>query len=130
MNFHKTILNLGFKRVGYHEREWNRDDNYRYKMVEKKVIEQTIFDYSTKKYTVKVTKPPKWTFFYNLKIGRFTIWIRIDKNSLVSIYLDDDNNRDGVLSICDNVTITSIKDLINLMPIEIQRELNLVLLLK
>lgn len=131
MNIHKKILSLGFKRVGYHEREYRTDGSYLYQMSPKPGVTEKKYNYATRKYDITFRKAPKWTYFYLLKYSdNIKIWAKIEKHNDITIYLESPKSKTGVDVIYDmpnygnkNTTLQSEKDIIDLLPSEIQRDL-------
>ena len=131
MNIHKKLLSLGFKRTGYHEKEYRSDGSYLYCMVSKDLIEEKRYDYDRKKTITTIRKAPKWTFFYVLEYSSQTkVWAKIEKHNDLSLYLESPRTKNGVDLIYSmpsysnkNINIQSEKDIIALLPQEIQREL-------
>jgi hypothetical protein len=128
MNLKNKIVNMGFRKCQFHRLEWDRDIG-KYKMALDDYEIKSKYDRELKKWISYETKVhhPKWSKFYSMDInGGVKIWMLIEKDVIVKVWLDSIGLKDGVKMIYpikDEICINSKSDIINLFPKEIKRDL-------
>ncbi len=122
MNAILKIRNMGFKKTEFMkvESNWNGTSVMIPDNVDTKV---TIIDGKRKTEVLKKVHP-KYNSFHVMEYLNIKIWVLVKRNNIHSIWLEKENKVESIYNILNGkiLPINSKRDIINLLPKNIQRD--------
>lgn len=120
MNIYKLMNNMKFSSCVPHRREFSLAER-------KNVMVPDIYEKKyekingTLKLVLKKKYHHKWQKFFKNVIGNYTIWVKVDKDIISNIWVENENN--NIEIIVNNLSIKSKLDFVNIFPKEVRRDL-------